>query len=148
MNHKSQIVCQFIERVLNGRDIDATGDYFSPDMVEEMPFPGQGPGVEGLKDVLRGMHESFPDMKWVVEEQIESEDKVVSRFTWTGTQRGPFLGVPATGRSVTVWGIVIDQFEGQRIKSTRIIMDALGLMAQLGVFPPAGGGTDPADRQN
>lgn len=148
MNHKSQIVCQFIERVLNGRDIEATGDYFCPDMVEEMPFPGQGPGVEGLKDVLRGMHESFPDMKWVVEEQIESEDKVVSRFTWTGTQRGPFLGVPTTGRSVTVWGIVIDQFEGQRIKSTRIIMDALGLMAQLGVFPPARGGTDPADLQN
>lgn len=148
MNHKSQIVCQFIERVLNRRDIEATGDYFCPDMVEETPFPGQGPGVEGLKDVLRGMHEAFPDMKWVVEEQIESEDKVVSRFTWTGTHRGPFLGVPPTGRSVTVWGMVIDQFEGQKIKSTRIIMDALGLMAQLGVFPPARDGTDPADLRN
>ena len=134
---QSEIVRQFIERVLSGGDIDATSEYFCPDMVEEMPFPGQGPGVGGLKDVVRGMRESFPDMNWLVEEQIESGDKVVSRFTWRGTHRAPFLGVPATGRSVTVWGIVIDQFEGQKIKSTRIVMDALGLMAQLGVFPPA-----------
>ena len=136
MKTRSEIVRQFIERVLNAGEIDATDDFFCRDMVEEVPFPGQGPGVEGLKDVLRGMRMSFPDMRWVVEEQVESADKVVSRFTWTGTHRAPFLGVPATGRGVTVWGMVIDQFEGQKIKSTRIIMDALGLMAQLGAFPP------------
>lgn len=64
----------------------------------------QGPGLEGLKDVLRGMRTAFPDMQWVVEEQVESADKVVSRFSWSGTHRAPFLGVPATGRRVTVWG--------------------------------------------
>ena len=137
MKNKSAVVRQFIERVLNGGDIDATGEYFWEDMVEEVPLPGQGPGLNGLKDVLRGMHAAFPDMKWVVEEQVESADKVVSRFVWSGTHRAPFLGVPATGRRVTVWGMVIDQFNGEKIKSTRIIMDALGLMAQLGVFPPA-----------
>ena len=148
MKNNSEIVRQFIERVLNHGDFDAVGEYFCTDMVEEVPLPGQGPGVEGLKDVLRGMRASFPDMKWVVEEQIESGAKVVSRFTWTGTHLAPFLGVPATGRRVTVWGMVIDQFEGEKIKSTRIIMDALGLMAQLGVFPPARDGTDPADLRN
>jgi steroid delta-isomerase-like uncharacterized protein len=136
MKNKSEIVREFIERVLNDGDIDATSDYFCTDMVEEVPLPGQGPGVEGLKDVLRGMRASFPDMKWVVEEQIESGAKVVSRFTWSGTHHAPFLGVPATGRSVTVWGMVIDQFDGRKIKSTRIIMDALGLMAQLGAITP------------
>src|SRR5262245_30505633 len=137
MKSKSAIVGQFIEKVLNGGDIDASGEYFWEDMVEEMPLPGQGPGLAGLKEALRGMRAAFPDMKWVVEEQIESGDKVVSRFTWSGTHRATFFGVPATGRRVTVWGLVIDQFKGDKIKSTRIIMDALGLMAQLGVFPPA-----------
>lgn len=136
MSNKSEIVRQFIESVLNGGDIDATDRYFHADVVEEVPLPGQGPGVEGLKDVLRGMRASFPDMTWVVEEQVESGDKVVSRFTWTGTHRAPFFGVPATGRAVSVWGIVIDHFDGQKIKSTRILMDALGLMGQLGAFPP------------
>jgi predicted ester cyclase len=75
-------------------------------------------------------------MHWIVDEQIESENKVATRFTWSGTHRGEFLGVGATGRRVIVWGVVIDQFAGQKVKSTRIIMDLLGLMAQLGVFPP------------
>jgi len=136
MESKSATVRRFIERVLSGGDIEATDEYFWADMVEEVPFPGQGPGVEGLKDVLKGMRGAFPDMNWTVEEQMEDGDKVVSRFTWTGTHRGTFLGIPATGRPVEVWGMVIDLFDGEKIKSTRIIMDALGLMAQLGVFPP------------
>jgi hypothetical protein len=60
MKNKSEIVRQFIERVLNGGDIVATGEYFCSDMVEEVPFPGQGPGVEGLKDVLRECVNPFP----------------------------------------------------------------------------------------
>ncbi len=121
----------------DGGDIDASSEYFWEDMVEEAPLPGQGPGLDGLKDVLRGIRAAFPDIKWVVEEQIEDAEKVVTRFTWSGTHQATFLGVPATGRRVTVWGMVIDQFDGEKIKSSRIIMDALGLMGQLGVFPPA-----------
>lgn len=40
-----------------------------------------------------------------------------------GTHRGEFLGIPATGRTVRVWGILIDILEDGRIKDTRIIMD-------------------------
>ena len=104
--------------------------------MEQVPLPGQGPGLGGLKDVLRGMRAAFPDMHWTVEEQIAEGDKVATRFEWTGTHRGEFLGVPATGRAVKVWGVVIDRLEGGKIKDTRIIMDSLGLMLQLGVFPP------------
>ena len=104
--------------------------------MEQVPFPGQGPGLEGLKAVLRGMRAGFPDMHWSVEEQIAEGDKVLTRFDWTGTHRGEFLGVSATGRPVKVWGMVIDRFQDGKIKETRILMDALGLMIQLGVFPP------------
>jgi steroid delta-isomerase-like uncharacterized protein len=133
-NTRSTLVRQFIEDVLNQGKIESTGEFFREDMVEQVPFPGQGPGLEGLKDVLRGLRAAFPDMHWSVEEQIAEGDKVVTRFQWTGTHRGVFLGVPATGRPVRVWGIVIDQFEGGRIKDTRIIMDTFGLMVQLGVL--------------
>jgi hypothetical protein len=63
-------------------------------------------------------------------------DKVVTRFEWTGTHKAAFFCVPATGRPVRVWGVVIDRLEGGKIKDTRLIMDALGLMMQLGAFPP------------
>jgi predicted ester cyclase len=88
-----------------------------------------------LKDVLRGLKAGFPDMHWTIEEQIAQGDKDLSRFEWTGTHNGTFLGVPATHRPVKVWGMVIDRFESGKIKDTRIIMDTLGLMVQLGVIP-------------
>lgn len=138
MQNNSNIVRRFLTEVLNQGKIDSAGEFFWEDMVEQVPFPGQGPGLGGLKDVLRGMRAAFPDMHWTVEEQIAEGDKVVTRFEWTGTHRGEFLGVPATGRPVKVWGMVIDRMEAEKIRDTRIIMDTIGLMMQLGVFPPPG----------
>lgn len=136
-NHKD-IVREFIEEVLNQKNIEASGKFFHNDMVEQVPLPGQGPGLDGLKNVLRGFSTGFPDMRWTIEEQIAEGDKVVTRFEWTGTHRGTFLGVPATGRPVKVWGIVIDRLQNGKIKDTRIIMDTLGMMMQMGVIPPPG----------
>ncbi|PYE27928.1 steroid delta-isomerase-like uncharacterized protein [Paraburkholderia silvatlantica] len=138
MHESSDIVRAFIEEVLNQGQIDAAGQFFWEDMVEQVPFPGQGPGVEGLKDVVRGMRAAFPDMHWRVEEQLTEGDRVLTRFEWTGTHRGTFLGVDATGRSVKVWGMVVDRFQDARIKETRLIMDTLGLMIQLGAVRPPG----------
>ena len=88
--------------------------------------------MEGLKNTLRAMRAAFPDLVFSIKEQVTDGDKVASRFEWTGTHEGEFLGVPATRRSVRVWGIVIDRLEEGRIKDNRIIMDTLGLMIQLG----------------
>ena len=62
-------VGEFLDRVLTGGDIEATGDYFERDMVEEVPFPGQGPGLDGLKETLIRIRSAFPDSNWTVEEQ-------------------------------------------------------------------------------
>ena len=136
MKDNASIVRRFIEEVLNDGNLEATGKYFHEDFVEQVPLPGQGPGSSGLNDALRGFRTAFPDMHWSIEDQIEKGDKVVTRFVWSGVHRAEFFGVPATGRRVSVWGMVIDRFVDGKIKDTRIIMDALGLMAQLGVFPP------------
>jgi len=136
MEDNRTIVRRFIEETINQGRMDVAVQFVWEDVLEQVPFPGQGPGLEGLKDVLRGMRAAFPDLHFFVEEQIAEGDKVLTRFEWTGTHRGEFLGVPPTGRSVRVWGMVIDRLQAGRIKDTRIIMDALGLMMQLGVFPP------------
>ena len=138
MHETSGIVRAFIEEVLNQGQIDAADRSFWEDMVEQVPFPGQGPGIEGLKDVVRGMRAAFPDMHWRVEEQLTEGDRVLTRFEWTGTHKGAFLGVDATGRSIKVWGMVVDRFQEDRIKETRLIMDTLGLMIQLGAVRPPG----------
>ncbi|MGE0594095.1 MAG: ester cyclase [Vicinamibacterales bacterium] len=136
--HKAR-VRDFLARVLTGGDIDATGEYFAVDMVEEVPLPGQGPGLSGLKETLARIRSAFPDSTWTVEEQIAEGDKVLTRFVWTGTHQGEFLGIPATHRPIHVWGMVIDQFSGDTIISTRILMDTFGMMMQLGVIPAGNG---------
>jgi steroid delta-isomerase-like uncharacterized protein len=146
-NNKARIR-EFIDRVLNTGEIDATGDYFHTDMLEEVPFPGQGPGLDGLKETLTRMRQAFPDMHWSVEEQLAEGNHVLTRFTWSGTHQGEFLGIPATHRVVHVWGMVIDRFEGRKVKSTRMLLDSLSLLQQLGVVPaaPASGSAPTARR--
>jgi steroid delta-isomerase-like uncharacterized protein len=126
---------EFIDRVLTAGEVDATGDYFHSDMVEEVPFPGQGPGLDGLKETLTRIRRAFPDSQWKVEEQIAEDDEVLTRFLWSGTHQGEFLGIPATNRAIQVWGMVIDRFEDRKVKSTRILLDTLSMMQQLGVLP-------------
>lgn len=130
------IIRHFVDEIITQGKIDTAAQYVWEDVVEQVPMPGQGPGLDGLKDAVRAMRAGFPDIVFSIQEQITEGDKVVSRFEWTGTHRGEFLGVPATGRPVKVWGIVIDRVKDGRIKDTRIIMDTLGLMSQLGVLPP------------
>lgn len=129
------IVRRFVDEVINNGNFDAAEEYVWEDVVEQVPLPGQGPGLDGLKDILRAFRTGFPDLVFSLLEQIVEGDKVVSRFEWAGTHEGVFLGIPATGRPVRVWGIVIDRLEDGRIKDTRIIMDTLGMMGQLGVLP-------------
>lgn len=131
------VVRRFVDEVITAGEIDRAAEFVWEDVVEQVPFPGQGPGLKGLQDALRDLRAAFPDLVFSIQEQIAEGDKVASRFEWTGTHQGSFLGVAATGRSVRVWGIVIDRLVEGRIKDTRIIMDSMGLMQQLGVLPGA-----------
>jgi steroid delta-isomerase-like uncharacterized protein len=133
-NNKA-VVGRFLEEVINQNRMDRADDLVVEDFVELDPLPGQRQGREGLKEVLGMMRAAFPDIHWAVEEMVAEGDTVVTRFTWTGTHREPFLGVPATGRSVTVKGVVIDQLADGRMSRSRILMDSLGMMQQLGVIP-------------
>ncbi len=135
LEQNKSIVREFLNRVLSQGDIAATGDYFHTDMVEEVPLPGQGPGLAGLKETLVALRSAFPDMRWDVEEQMAEDNRVLTRFVWHGTHRGAFMGMPPTQKAVSVSGMVIDRFEGAKVKSTRILMDTLSLMQQLGAVP-------------
>lgn len=131
----SSVIERFIGEVINQGRLEVADEIVAPDFVELDPLPGQRQGREGLKEVIAMMRSAFPDIHWVNEETIEEGEKVVSRFTWTGTHKGTFLGVPATGKRVSVKGVVIDRVVGGKMIDSRILMDNLGMMEQLGVVP-------------
>lgn len=131
------VIGRFIDEVLNQGRLEVADEIVAEDFVELDPLPGQRQGREGLKEVIGMMRTAFPDLHWVVEETVVSGEKVVSRFTWTGTHRGTFLGIPATGKSVSVKGVVIDRVLDGKMTDSRILMDTFGLMQQLGVVSTA-----------
>lgn len=132
------VLGRFIEDVINQGKLDAADEIVEENFVELDPLPGQRQGREGLKEVIGMMRAAFPDIHWVVDETIAAGEKVVTRFTWAGTHNGTFLGIPPTGRKVTVKGVVIDRLSGGKMADSRILMDTLGMMQQLGVVPTPG----------
>jgi steroid delta-isomerase-like uncharacterized protein len=130
-----EVIQAFLEDVLNQGRLERANDLVKENFAELDPLPGQEQGREGLKAIIHVLRTAFPDMHWVVKEMVAEGEKVVTRFVWTGTQRGAFLGIPATGRSVEVKGVVIDRLEDGQMADSRILMDTMGLMQQLGVIP-------------
>ena len=131
------VVQRFLEEVINEGRLEQADEIVAEDFVELDPLPGQRQGREGLKEVIGMLRAAFPDMHWVVEEMIAEGEQVVTRFTWTGTQQGTFMGIPATGRNVVVKGVVIDRIVGGMMTDSRMLMDTMGMMQQLGAMPGA-----------
>ncbi len=136
MPDNAAIVQRFIDEVINQGRYEVCDEIVAEDFVELDRLPGQREGREGLKEIIGMMRSAFPDIHWVTDESISSGGKVVTRFTWTGTHRGDFFGIPATGRSITVKGVVIDHLVDGRMTDSRILMDTYGMMMQLGAIPP------------
>lgn len=109
-------------------------ELFAPDYVVHS---GAVPDIDwaGFKKVGAEWWTIFPDIHYTVEDLIAVEDKVVSRVTFRATHKGEFMGVPATGKVVTVTAIAIDRIAGGKIAETWGEQDMLGLLQQLGAIP-------------
>ncbi len=130
------VVARLVEEVLNEHNPAAAEEFFAADFVEHVPAPGQEQGLEGIKRWLADVYfPAFPDAHWTVEEQIAEGDRVLTRFTWRGTHQGEFAGIPPTGKRVTVWGMVLDLIAEGKLVESRMIMDTMGMMQQLGAIP-------------
>jgi steroid delta-isomerase-like uncharacterized protein len=127
-------LARFVDFINNG-DATIIEEVVHPDFVELDPMPGQEPGPEGLKGIILYIRSAFPDIEWKVIEDIAEGDRLASRFVWTGTHLGNFLGIPASGNKVTMYGMVFDKLVDGKMLESRILMDIMQLLTQLGAIP-------------
>jgi steroid delta-isomerase-like uncharacterized protein len=92
-------------------------------------------GLKGIKQVYNDWFDAFPDYHMTIDDIVTEGDKAVIRYTWTGTHKGAYMGIPPTNKKVMMWGIEIDRFVGGKIVEAWARMDTLGFMQQLGVVP-------------
>jgi steroid delta-isomerase-like uncharacterized protein len=115
---------------------NAIDEAFEPDALIRTPLPVQATGSQAIKEVFATLHRAFPDLHVTVEDLIEEGDKVVGRLTVTGTHQGQYMGLRATGKSVTYNEIFIFRMVDGRVAETWGVVDVLSLMKQLGLVQP------------
>jgi steroid delta-isomerase-like uncharacterized protein len=127
---------QIVEEIFNQGNISLFDELVAPDFIEheELP-PGIPVGREGAKVLFTQLRSAFPDFKAEIEDLIAEGDRVVVRMQWTGTHEGEFMGIPPTGRSISIEVIDIVRFESGKFVEHWGIMDNMGMMQQLGVVP-------------
>jgi steroid delta-isomerase-like uncharacterized protein len=128
------VVDRINEEAFNRGDVDVLDELVADDFVEHDPMPGMSPDREGLKAMVRGLHQAFPDFHTEVEDQIVAGDKVVERWSCTGTQEGEFMGLPPTNRHVEIHGMDISRLADGRLVEHWTQVDMVSMLQQLGVM--------------
>jgi len=139
------LVRRFVEEVQRRGDLAAIDEFLAPDVVNHTPPPGMPGDREGSREVIGAIRAAFPDHDAVVEHMVAEGDLVASYKTFTGTHRGEFMGIPPTGRRVTMRVMDFVRIRDGKVTDHWNIVDVAGMLAQLGVAgAPAPGGEPPA----
>ncbi|HEY0783926.1 MAG TPA: ester cyclase [Thermoanaerobaculia bacterium] len=125
----------FEEIFTNGK-LDLIEQTYTEDFVDDSRSGGKTPAF--VRGAVAGWRTACPDLKIAVEDAVAEGDKVVVRWTATGTQAGTFSGLPPTGKHVRVTGLTTFRFRGGKIDHEWTQFDWLGLYEQLGftLTPP------------
>ncbi len=135
-----ELVTRMIEEIFNRGNVDKADEFLASDFVEREDLPpGIPPGREGMKQLVIVMRSAFPDLKGTIEDTVAEDDKVVVRWTCAGTHSGgEFMGIPASGKKVSVEVIDIIRIADGKFAEHWGLMDNTALMQQLGAIPTPG----------
>ena len=134
MDHTNSI--QRLYDLINAGDIDGFGRQLADDFVEREEIPGLPPTKDGVVQYFRMILAAFPDMRMDVQDSFASGDKAVARLRLSGSHQGEFMGIPATGKPVSMSLIDITRFGDDGLAREHWgVSDQLALMQQLGVIP-------------
>lgn len=92
-------------------------------------------GLNDFKQLMSTWIDAFTDAHMTIEDLVAEGDRLVVRYTLTGTHKGEFMGIPPTNKKVTLWVIEIDRVAGGKVVEGWSRADTLSLMQQLGVVP-------------
>jgi steroid delta-isomerase-like uncharacterized protein len=95
-------------------------------------------GPEEFKTFVANIRGALPDTHISIDDILADGDRIAVRVTLQGTHTGPGLGVPPTGRKVSIQGIIIVRLVDGRIREGWNSYDQLGLLRQIGALPGAG----------
>ena len=131
------VVRRFFDALNENRLDVLASDLLSPNCV--LRFDGNPPMDSASAVEFHGAFlAAFPGIHHTIEDQIAEGEWVVTRITVQGTQQGELMGIPPTGKQITVGAINMHRIVDGKIVEQRVMSDALGMLQQLGVIPAPG----------
>lgn len=124
--------------IFNEGNVGLIDELYASDFVNRTTPPGVAPTRDGFKQFARALRTAFPDLHYTIDDSIEAGDKFISRLTASGTMRGDFAGMPATGKRATWTEFHIVRTANGQVVEHWGLTDQLGMMVQLGVIPAPG----------
>lgn len=130
------VVRQLIEEAINQNNLSLADEIMAADIIEhEETPPGVPAGAEGAKMLFTMLHTAFPDFKATINDLIAEDDKVVVFMTWNGTQHGEWMGLPPSGKSMSINVMDIFRVADGKLVEHWGMMDSMAMMQQLGAMP-------------
>ena len=134
MSTENKAVVQQVYEAINANTLDSLDALIAVDLTDHSPAPGVAPGLAGTKQTLSMYHAVFSDLRVTAEDIIADGDKVVVRLAVNGTNTGEFMGLPPTGKQVTMNGIEMFRLADSKIVERWAEFDMMSLMQQLGAM--------------
>lgn len=122
-----RIVREFVEKVLNEGDMASLPAMVHPDVI----VPDSSPGLESLRGILLDQRRVFADPEYRAVDVIAQGEEVAVRFAGKSTHNATYLGLPATGKRLKMWGVMIFRFEGRRIAEFWSVLETPSILRQL-----------------
>jgi steroid delta-isomerase-like uncharacterized protein len=134
MSEENKAISRKFFRMLELGDPSTAGEFVAADYYNH-DAPNPNIGLEGIKAAVGTFKNAFPDARFNMDFQVAEGDKVVSRYTWSGTHQGEFYGVPATGKQVSWTATATFRISDGKIREAWLNSDRWGVMEQLGMVP-------------
>jgi steroid delta-isomerase-like uncharacterized protein len=134
-----------VNDIFNTGKFDGLDTYIEANFTEHELREGAMPGLAGLKKQMTDFRAAFPDIKFTVNDVVAEGDKVWGLITITGTNTGPMMGMPPTGKAINMQGVDIVKITNGKCVEHWGFFDHAKMMEQLGLMPPHGAGGPPPD---
>jgi steroid delta-isomerase-like uncharacterized protein len=124
-------VRRYFEEVWNEGNLEAIDELLSPDYLGHDPAVEDVRGPEGMKRQVQMVRDAFPDLQFVIDDQIAEGDMVATRWSASGTHRGMFLRIPPTHKSVTITGISFSRLRDGKYVEGWLERDTFSIVKDL-----------------
>lgn len=125
-----------IERAVNQGDLSAIDQEVDTGYRFHGPDGEELSGPEGLRQHFRQMKTAFPDLHMSLIDMVAERDMVLHRWMMTGTNTGPFLDQPPTGKTLRMPVWMLNRISGGKVVEGWEMYDTLVMIRQLGIAPP------------